>query len=168
MRGREGLPQARRSLAHTSALRSELLEAKLELGGHVVERVAHTSELVSAAGRNAPREVPARDRAGRVGQLLQRVHDRPSERVREDRDGRQRQQRKEDESLAQTTDGRIDVLLRRETDERCRSVARQKPRPDHSVALPPSSRKRALPNGRAIESRSELGATTRPSRATAN
>src|SRR6267142_1372044 len=57
---------------------SDLVETRLELEGHLVERPAEQRELVAALNGDALFEVTARDCVGRVHQTPDRPHDCPT------------------------------------------------------------------------------------------
>ena len=74
--GPQGLTKPGDDVAQAATLGFELVEPRLKLVGHLVERSAQESELVAALDGNALLEVAARDRPGRVDEPADRPDDR--------------------------------------------------------------------------------------------
>ncbi len=118
MRGTERLAEPRGRLPNPAALGFQLCEAKLECGGHPVERIAQLGELVTTANVDTPAEPALRDRVCGVDQTCERAHDRVSKEIRRDAEQHERgEQRHEDRPLGRAR-GRIDAVLRCERGKR--------------------------------------------------
>src|SRR5512132_144303 len=78
VRRAERLAETRGDVAQAAALGLELVETRLKLEGHLVERSAEQGELVAALDRHTLFQIPACDCVGGLHQTPDRPHNRPT------------------------------------------------------------------------------------------
>ena len=115
----QGLSEAKRRLPEAAPLLLELVHARLELVGHLVEGMGEGRKLVAAPHVDAVAEPAARDSPRCVGEAAERADDRAALDVRDGGDHEQRREHGEEEPRAQPAGGLVDPRLRRQDDERC-------------------------------------------------
>ena len=114
----ERLAEADRRLAHARTLGPELLQAGLELVGHLVERRAEPSKLVATVDVDALVEASARDRIGGLRETRERADDRPADDVRDEGNQGERPEQAEEQRPVGPRHRLVDLGLWAEEHER--------------------------------------------------
>jgi len=117
VRRRERLAEADVGVSQPRALGAELLDARFELVGHLVEGKAKTRELVASSHGDPAVEPPAGDCVRGIRETAERLDDRATDNVGDEGDQGQRAEQADQEAAVEGADGVVDPRLRREQGE---------------------------------------------------
>ena len=137
MRRPERLAETRGDVAQAPALCLELVEACLELEGHLVERATEQREFVSTLNGHALLQIPACDCVSCVDQASDRAHDRSTFDVGHAGDEDESGDEADEQLLRRLSVGGVDEPLRTDDAERRVRAVVERSRDQSPVLRPP-------------------------------
>ena len=155
MCGSQRLAEPRDDVAQTPTLGLQLVEPRLQLEGHLVERPAEQRELVTSLHGHTFLQIAARDGAGRVDEAANRAHDRTALHIRDTSDEDEGREQADEQAIRGVPVRRIDLGLRCDHAERRCGLFLEGPC-NESAVLGPGERDRVRPAQGQLEEAARL------------